>query len=190
MWHLALSWVRFLSSKLEFMATCYKKFTRQNHFVIAKLKKLRILKQKGKNPGIISLTELLVFRDSKYIFRAEFGIYCQQSHRFLIPLKIRVKRQKQPLESLFSSVFRIATYKIKKCLQTQLFSYGICWIFKNTFLKNICRRLLLKPVQISPGLLFFDNSHFWLKFIHMLQFFYHNLNFRLPIPLSLLLILL
>ena len=71
-----------LSSKLEFMATCYKEFTRQNHFVIAKLKKLRILKQKRKNPGIISLTELLVFRDSKYIFRAESGIYCQQSHRF------------------------------------------------------------------------------------------------------------
>ena len=127
------------------MATCYKEFTRQNHFVIAKLKKLRILKQKRKNPGIISLTELLVFRDSKYIFRAESGIYCQQSHRFsfLIPLKIRVKRQKQPLEFLFSSVFRIATYKIKKCLQTQLFSYGICGIFENTFLKNIYQRLLV-----------------------------------------------
>ena len=38
-----------------------KHVTRQNHFVIAKLKKLRILKQKGKNLGIISLNEILTF---------------------------------------------------------------------------------------------------------------------------------
>ena len=37
-------------------------------------------------------------------------------------------------------------------------------------MKKICERLLLKPVQISPGLPFFDNLHFWLKLVHMLKF--------------------
>ena len=40
----------------------YKKHvTQQNYFVIAKLKKLRILKYKEKNPGIIFLTEVPTF---------------------------------------------------------------------------------------------------------------------------------
>ena len=39
-----------------------KHVTRQTHFVIAKFKKLRILKEKDKkNSGIISLTEVLIF---------------------------------------------------------------------------------------------------------------------------------
>ena len=56
-------------------------------------------------PCRLSFTEhmrwlLLDFRGSKYIFSAESGIYCWQSHWFLLqtPLKTRVKPQKQPLE--------------------------------------------------------------------------------------------
>ena len=33
-------------------------------------------------------------------------------------------------------------------------------------LKKICGRLLLKPVQVSPGLPFLDNLRFWLKLLH------------------------
>ena len=32
-----------------------------------------------------------------------------------------------------------------------------------TVLKNICKRLILKPAQISSRLPFFDNLHFWLN---------------------------
>ena len=36
-------------------------------------------------------------------------------------------------------------------------------------MKKICERLLLKllTTQISPGLPFFDNLHFWRKLVHM-----------------------
>ena len=37
---------------------------------------------------------------------------------------------------------------------------------RTPILKKICKRLLLKPVQISPGLAFFDNLHFWPKLVH------------------------
>ena len=104
-----------------------------------------------------------------------------------------------------------------------MFACRICETFKSTYLKKICERLLLKPVQNSPGLPFFDNFtllaqigtyvfvsqftvlfdnspfttidtaiirtlHFWLKLVH--KFLYHNLQFRLTILPSLLLILL
>ena len=35
-------------------------------------------------------------------------------------------------------------------------------------LKKICKRLLLKSVQILQGLLVFDNLQFWLKLVHIL----------------------
>ena len=43
---------------------------------------------------------LLDFPGSKYFFSAESGIYCWQSHRFLLrtSLTTRLKPQKQPLE--------------------------------------------------------------------------------------------
>ena len=51
-----------------------KHVTRQNHFVIAKFKKLRILTQKTKkkNSGIISLTELLTFAIANNFFQLNF----------------------------------------------------------------------------------------------------------------------
>ena len=72
--------------------------------------KISVLKNFAKfttcaGPCRLSFTEhlqwlLLDIRDSKSCFSAEFGIYCWQSHRFLLrtPLKTRVKPQKQPLE--------------------------------------------------------------------------------------------
>ena len=65
---------------------------------------------------------------------------------------------------------------------------------RTSILKNIYEEhlhLLLKLAQISlTRTTFYDNIHFWLKLVHMLWFLYHNLQFRLPIIISLLLILL
>ena len=60
-----------------------------------------------------------------------------------------------------------------------------------SILKNICERLLLKLVQISPGLPFLITYLTLLAHIGTYALvLYHNLQFRLPIPSSLLLMLL
>ena len=41
---------------------------------------------------------------------------------------------------------------------------------RTSILKKICKRLLLKPVQILLELPFSDNLHFWLILVHMLYF--------------------
>ena len=119
---------------------------------------------------------LLDFCSGKHFFSAESGIYCWQSHRFLLrtPLKTLVKPQKQPRE-LFckKGVLRnFANFTGKhRCwslflIELQAFRPGAlskkdfktdvsCWIFKifknNQF--EVCKRLLLKPL-LSPGLSF------------------------------------
>ena len=49
---------------------------------------------------------------------------------------------------------------------------GFAKILRTPTLKKICKRLLLTPVQISPGLPFFDNLHFWLKLVHQARIKY------------------
>ena len=56
---------------------------------------------------------------------------------------------------------------IKKCLQHSCFFVEFAKFLRTPILKNICERLLLKPVQISLGLPFFDNLHLWLKLLHV-----------------------
>ena len=59
---------------------------------------------------------------------------------------------------------------IKKYLQHS-FPVEFAKFLKTLILTNISERLLLKPAQISPGLPFFDNLHFWLKLVQMFYFF-------------------
>ena len=103
------------------------------HFVKAKLKKLRILKQKEKNPGIIFLTEIMTFATANTVLQLNLVFIADSHTGFCSRLlwKLQVKRQEQPLElfckkryslkfckfhrktsvlkSLFNRVFRIAT---------------------------------------------------------------------------------
>ena len=58
------------------------------------------------------------------------------------------------LKSRFNRAFRIATFERK-----------FAKILRTPILKKIGERLLLKPVQLSLGLPFFDNFHFWLKLV-------------------------
>ena len=103
------------------------------HFVKAKLKKLRILKQKEKNPGIIFLTEVMTFATANTVLQLNLVFIADSHTGFCSRLlwKLQVKRQEQPrelfckkrcslkfrkfhrktsvLKSLFNRVFRIVT---------------------------------------------------------------------------------
>ena len=124
-------------------------------------KKIYALHSKNSENWIYSNknTEIISF-DSKYFFSAESRIYHWQSRRFSFwtPLKMRVKRQEQPLE-LFCKKGALKNF-------VNFTGKHLCW--RTPILKKICERLLLKPVQVSPGLPFFDNLHFWFKLVDML----------------------
>ena len=70
------------------------------HFVKAKLKKLRILKQKEKNPGIIFLTEVMTFATANTVLQLNLVFIADSHTGFCSRLlwKLQVKRQEQPRE--------------------------------------------------------------------------------------------
>ena len=111
----------------------YRNSLSQIYFKIGVLKNFAIFTGKHWNPWSPSFTEhlqwfLLDFRDSKYFFSAESGIYCWQSHRFLLrtSLKTGVKPQKQPLELLCKKdVLRNFANFIGKHLCRSLFLIGL-----------------------------------------------------------------
>ena len=105
----------------------------QIFFKIGVLKNFAISTGKQWSPCSPSFTEhlrwlLLDFPDSKYFFSAESGIYCWQSHRFLLQtsLKTEVKPRKQPLELLYKKrVLRNFANFIGKHLCRSLFLIGL-----------------------------------------------------------------
>ena len=70
-----------------------------------------------------------------------------------------------------------------------MFFCTIYKIFKNTYFEEHLRTTASETYSFTSTALF-ENLHFWLKLVHMLYFLYHNLQFRLPILASLVLILL
>ena len=50
---------------------------------------------------------------------------------------------------------------------TQVFSYGVCKIFKKAYFENICEQLLLEPLF---HLDLFGNLHFWLRLVPAASF--------------------
>ena len=66
---------------------------------------------------------------------------------------------------------------ITKGLWYKCFSVEFLKFLKPPILRNICKRLLVKPVY-SLGLLFLTTLvHFWLKLVPILWFFHHHLQF-------------
>ena len=120
----------------------------QIFFKIGVLKNFAISTGKQWSPCSPSFTEhlrwlLLDFPDSKYFFSAESGIYCWQSHRFLLQtsLKTEVKPRKQPLELLYKKrVLRNFANFIGKHLCRSLFLIGLqayaCSFIKKTLQKR------------------------------------------------------
>ena len=124
------------------------------------------------------------FRDRNYFFSANLvfitdshtdfssGIYwkyelnVRNSHRRCSVKKVLFHRKTPLLKSLFNRASRTATFK--KCLQHRCFPVEFAKFLRTPILKNICEWLLLKPVQISPGLPSIDNIHLWLKLVHIL----------------------
>ena len=153
--------------------------------------RLQETKIKGqKNSGIIPLTEVLVFvtaitffqlnlvfiADSRTGFRSgllsKYELNVRSSH-WRCPVKKGVLKNIANLTG--TSVLSLQGCNfIKKCPQHSCVPVEFEKFLRTPVLKNICERLLLKPVQVSPGLHFFDNLHFRLKLVHMLQFLYHN----------------
>ena len=143
-----------------------------------------------KNSGIISLNEVLIIATANNFFQLNLVFiaysrtgFCSgilwkyelnvRSSHWSCSLKNGVLKYfanytgKHPCWSLFL-IESLGLQLFKKVSPTQVFSNGICEIFKKPILKKICERLLLKSVQISRGLPFFDSLHFWIKLIHML----------------------
>ena len=85
--------------------------------------------------------------------------------------------------------FLIELSGLQLCSQHSCFLLEFRNVLRTPTLKNISERLLLKPVQISHGLSFFVNLHFWLKLVHA-SVLNPNFHFHLPILPSLLLIML
>ena len=106
---------------------------------------LRILKKRIKQIQELSHSMRYWFSRQQILFSAESGIYRWQSHRslFRTSLKIRVKRQKQPLFTGKHRNLFLGLQLLKSVSNTGIF---------------------LKPVQISPGLPFFDNLTFLNQF--------------------------
>ena len=161
-----------------------KHVTLQNHFVIAKFKKLKILKQNNKKILELSPSPSCLFLRQQIHF---FGWIWYLSLRvqpvfFRIPLKIRVKRQKQPLElfckklclqkfrkfhiktlmfkSLFNRVFRIATL-FKSVSNTGVFQWNLRNFWKHLFWRrsaNDCFWNLFKLLQDSLFLITYTSG--------------------------------
>ena len=74
---------------------------------------------------------------------------------------------------------------------TQMFSCGICEMFRNIylFLGTPIFSPMFRNTYFFIWTSLFDNLHFWMKLVPVLSFLYHNLQFRLRILPSLLLIL-
>ena len=141
--------------------TLAKHDTRQNHFFIAKFKKLRALKKGQINSGIIFLTEVLIFATANTFFRLNLvfiaksrtgfrsGIFwkyklkVRSSHRSC-SVKIGVlkyfanftgKHQRWSLFLTESSGLQL----FKKVPPTQVLSFGICENLKNIYFEENLR---------------------------------------------------
>ena len=143
-----------------------------------------------KNSGIISLNEVLIFATANNFFQLNLVFIAYSRTGFCsgilwkYELNVRSSHWSCSLKNgvlkyfanytgkhLCWSLFLIESLGLqlfKKVSPAQVFSYGICEIFKKPILKKICERLLLKPVQNSRGIPFFDNLHFWPNLVHML----------------------
>ena len=114
---------------------------------------------------------LLNFRGSKYFFSAESGIYCWQSHRFLLrtPLKTLVKPQKQPRE-LFCKKGVLRNF-------ANFTGKHLCWSLFLIELQEVCSfskkglRHRCFPVEFTKSLRTPNfksaNDYFWTLFFHL-----------------------
>ena len=80
---------------------------------------------------------------------------------------LQISQENTSVEMPFWKSFQNCNF-IKKCLQYMCFPVEFAKFLRTTILKKIWELLLLKPVQFSPGVPFFDNLYFWLKLVHRL----------------------
>ena len=114
---------------------------------------------------------LLDFPGSKYFFSAESGIYCWQSHRFLLrtSLTTRLKPQKQPLE-LFCKKGVLRNF-------ANFTGKHLCWSLFLIELKEVCSFIIKRlrcrcfPKEFTKCLrtpnLKTANDYFWNLIFHL-----------------------
>ena len=172
----------------------------QNHFVIAKSKKVRILKQNyKKNSIIISLTEVLIFATENTFFSWIWYLLMTVApvfapHSFELNIRRRYCRCSVKIgvfkifvnftrKHLCWSLFLIETSGLQlnyKVPQHRCFPVKFVKPLRTPILKNICERLPLKPVQISQGLPFFitytsgSNWYICFRFCIIIDSLYQN----------------
>ena len=116
---------------------------------------------------------LLDFRDSKYFFSAESGIYCWQPHRFLLrtSLKTGVKPQKQPSELLCKKrcSWKFCKFHRKTPVSKSLFN-RVAGLKGCSFIKTRLQHRCF-PVEFTKFLrtsnLRSVNDCFWNLFLHL-----------------------
>ena len=135
-----------------------KHVTRQNHFFIAKFKKLRTLKKGKINSGIIFLAEVLIFAAANTFFQLNLVFIAKSRTGFRsgilwkYELKVRSSHWSYSVKigvlkyfanftekHLCWSLFLTASSGLqpfKKVSPTQVFSFWICKNFKDTYFEE------------------------------------------------------